>query len=63
VPKIAPRLEVYAKKLRDMYIREGTISEQKSIITPLRYRQPDDDFEKLLKVNNLPGKTKLSLLK
>ena len=56
VPKIAPRIEVYAKKLRDMYIREGTISEQKSIITPLRYRLPDDSFEKLSKAHLIPGK-------
>jgi hypothetical protein len=29
VPKLAPRIEIYAKKLREMYIREGTIAEQK----------------------------------
>ena len=27
VHKLAPRIEVYAKKLRDMYLREGSISE------------------------------------
>ena len=25
--KLAPRIEVYSKKLRDIYLREGSISE------------------------------------
>ena len=38
IPKLEPRIEIYAKKLRDMYLREGSISESKSYIEVLRDR-------------------------
>jgi hypothetical protein len=48
IPKISPRIEIFAKKLRDFYIREGTIAEQKSYINPIRERTASDTIEKLL---------------
>lgn len=38
IPKLAPRIEIYAKKLREMYIREGTLREQKVYIDYVRMR-------------------------
>lgn len=55
IPKIAPRLETYAKKLREFYIREGVLPEYKSYIEPLRVRQPEDTIEKLIAAKEMPG--------
>ena len=41
-------MEVFAKKLRDFYIREGTLKEQKTIINAIRERQPEDTIERLI---------------
>jgi len=38
VHKLEPHIDVYARKLRDMYIREGTIPQVKSYLNPLRLR-------------------------
>ena len=38
IPKLAPRIELYAKKLRDLYHREGSFTENKIYIEPLRAR-------------------------
>jgi hypothetical protein len=39
-------MEIFAKKLRDFYIREGVIPDQKIYIDTLRERQPEDTIEK-----------------
>lgn len=36
--KLEPHIDVYARKLREMYIREGVIPEVKSFMNPLRVR-------------------------
>lgn len=38
VHKLEPRIELYARKLREMYFREGTIPTVKSFIDPIRER-------------------------
>ena len=38
IPKIESRIEVYAKKLREYYLREGIIAEDKLFIEALRAR-------------------------
>lgn len=48
IPKIAPRIEVYAKKLRDMYFREGVLPEYKTYLEANRLRQPEDTIERLI---------------
>lgn len=47
VPKLAPRIEVFAKKLRDYYIREGVLPEAKTYLNTVRDRQPEDTIQKL----------------
>ncbi|CDW73589.1 UNKNOWN [Stylonychia lemnae] len=49
VPKLAPRIEVFAKKLRDFYFREGVLPEEKTFIEAVRERQPEDKIENLQK--------------
>ena len=48
IPKLEPRIEVFAKKLREYYIREGVLPEAKSYIDPVRLRQPEDTIEGLI---------------
>lgn len=36
--KLEPAINVYAKKLRQMYYREGTIQTEKTFIDPVRLR-------------------------
>ena len=36
--KLAPKIDMYARKLREMYHREGTIDPQKMYLNPLRMR-------------------------
>ena len=56
IPKLAPRIEIFAKKLRDSYLREGSLSEQKTIIAPLRERQPEDTITKSVQTKKfIPG--------
>ena len=38
IPKLEGRMEVYAKKLREFYIREGIIPDDKIYIDTLRER-------------------------
>ena len=45
IPKLEGRMEIFAKKLRDFYIREGVISDQKIFIVTLRERQPEETIE------------------
>lgn len=42
IHKLEPRMLVYARKLRQMYYREGTIQTEKTFIDPLRLRGPED---------------------
>ena len=54
-------MEVFAKKLREFYIREGVIPEQKIYVDTLRDRQPEDTIEKCIAAKEVPGKL-LSIL-
>ena len=54
-PKLAPRIELYARKLREMYFREGTIPQQKTWIDPIRVRQPTDTLELVAKEKLVPA--------
>ena len=38
VPKLEPRIEIFAKKLRDVYINQGVIRDQKEYIEYVRDR-------------------------
>ncbi len=38
ITKLEPRINFYAKKLRDMYYREGSITNIKSHFNPIRLR-------------------------
>lgn len=38
VPKLEPRIDVFAKKLRDYYLREGVLPEAKTYIQTVRDR-------------------------
>ena len=53
--KLEPHIDVYARKLRDVYIREGTIPQTKSYLNPLRTRQPVDTLEYCMKEQSMPG--------
>lgn len=46
-PKLHNTMEVFAKKMRELYVREGTMPEEKIYFDPVRERQPDDTLEKL----------------
>lgn len=39
IPKLEPRIEVFAKKLRDYYIREGVLPEAKTYLSYERDRE------------------------
>lgn len=56
IPKLEPRMEVFARKLREIYIKEGVISDQKEYLDYERDRQPEDTMEKLLAEKLVPGK-------
>jgi len=47
--KLSPHIDVYARKLRDIYVREGTIPTNKSFLNPLRMRQPTDTLQYCIK--------------
>ena len=55
IPKLEPRIEVFAKKLREFYIQEGVISDQKEYIDYERDRQPEDTIEKLIDAKLVPA--------
>ena len=55
IPKLEGRMEVFAKKLREFYIREGVIPDQKIYINALRERQPEDTIEKCVANKEVPG--------
>lgn len=42
IQKLEPQMDIYARRLRDMYYRAGTIPSVKSYLNPLRLRQPSD---------------------
>jgi len=42
IPKLEPRMNLYARKLREIYLREGTIPTVKTYLNPLRERQGND---------------------
>ena len=55
IHKMTPRIDVYAKKLREMYHRKGTISHVKHFIDPLRMRTPQDSIKACMEQNLVPG--------
>ena len=52
-------MEIYAKKLREFYIREGVIPDDKIYIDTLRDRLPEDTIEKCVANKEIAGKFKL----
>jgi hypothetical protein len=55
-------MEIYAKKLREYYLREGVIPEQKIYIDTLRDRQPEDTIEKCVANKEVAGKLFSSII-
>jgi hypothetical protein len=55
IQKLEPQLDIYARKLRDMYFRSGTIPSVKSYLNPLRLRQPSDTLEYCMNEKTIPG--------
>jgi hypothetical protein len=53
--KLEPRMQLYAKKLRQMYYREGTIQTEKTFIDPLRLRETSDTLESCIENKIIPG--------
>ena len=53
--KLEPKIDLYAKKLREMYHREGTLPTYKSYLNPMRMRQPTDTIEKCQKDKVVAG--------
>ena len=45
IKKLEPHLDVFARKLRDIYVREGTIPQVKSFLNPIRMRKPADTLD------------------
>jgi len=56
VPKLEPRIEIYAKKLRDYYLREGVIAESKIHLNTVRERKAEDTIDKLHSQKLVAGK-------
>lgn len=52
--RLAPRIEVYARKLREIYFREGTIPTQKTYFEAIRERQPEDTLHKCMEERVIP---------
>ncbi len=57
IPKLEGRMEIYAKKLREFYIREGIIPDDKIYIDTLRDRKPEDTIEKCVADKEVAGKS------
>lgn len=55
VHKLEPRIDLYARKLRELYLREGTIPVVKSFIDPVRERAQTDTIEKCHIERVVPG--------
>ena len=55
IKKLEPHIDVYARRLRDVYIREAHIPTTKSFLNPLRMRQPTDTLEHCMKERTIPG--------
>ena len=55
LPKLEPRIELYARKMREMYFREGTIPTTKTYLHPVRDRQPTDTLEECIKEKVVPA--------
>jgi hypothetical protein len=53
--KLEPHMDTFARKLREMYIREGTITQIKTYLNPIRHRLPSDTLEACMKEQSLPG--------
>lgn len=47
-PTLESRIDVFAKKLRDYYFKEGVLPEVKTYLDGVRLRNPEDTMEKLL---------------
>lgn len=54
IPKLEPRIQLYAKKMRELYHKEGTIPTHKTYLHPARERQPLDTLESLMKEKLVP---------
>ncbi len=53
--RLGPRIELYAKKMREMYLREGTIPTEKTFLEAVRERGPTDTIEKCGADKLVPG--------
>ncbi len=42
LPKLAPKMEFLAKKLREQYVREAIYPDVKIYLDPIRVREPTD---------------------
>ncbi len=47
LPKIGSRMEFFAKKMREQYVREAIYPDVKIILDPLRERLPSDTLQKM----------------
>lgn len=55
LPKLEPRINMYARKMREMYHKEGTIPTVKTYLHPARERQPTDTLETLMEEKLVPA--------
>jgi len=55
IDKLSPRINTYARKLREMYFREGNITNIKGYFEPLRMRQPMDTIERCMEEKVIPA--------
>jgi hypothetical protein len=55
IPKLEGRMEIFGKKLREFYFKEGIFSESKIYIDALRERQPEDTIEKCVANKEIAG--------
>jgi hypothetical protein len=55
IHRLEPRMDIYARKLREMYHREGTIPTVKTYLDPNRLREPTDTLEHCMKEKLIPG--------
>lgn len=56
IHKLQPRIDIYARKLREMYHREGTVPSVHTNLNPIREREPTDTLEMCIKEKVIPGK-------
>ena len=55
VNKLESHIDLYARKLREVYVRDGSIPTVKSYLNPLRMRQPSDTLQYCMKEETIPG--------